>query len=465
MESDPAEDTAPIEQCDLATVIATFERWLHLPDRLPLLAVLATVAANLFKGDPIWLLIVGASGSGKSELIQALGRLPKMHPAAVFTEAALLSGVPQRDFAKDAQGGLLREIDRFGFIVMKDFTSTLAQNRDERARTLAALREIYDGSWTRRFGTDGGKKLHWEGKVALIAGVTPAIDSHHRVISTMGERFVFIRVPTVDEIDHAAPALLTSGREADMRAELAAKVAGLFVAITDDQKAAANEIDDRASTALAALATFAAKCRSPVDRDPYRKEIQNVPDAEQPGRLAKVLSRLLTGARLIGASEADCWALIRRIALDSMPGNRRKVIDVLLRQPHTNQTTSHIAVTASLPTATARRALEELTAHKIVTRIKQDNKADLWRLTDKAREWLIDTFDQTVSAMYGPPGSHDATRNNDRSEHTTFPFTKGKEGGGYIAETVPNDRLEHTNLPFTKGKEGRGDDPRRIERI
>jgi hypothetical protein len=38
-----------------------------------------------------------------------------------------------------------------------DFTSILSQNRDTRGQVLAALREVYDGSWDRPVGADGGK--------------------------------------------------------------------------------------------------------------------------------------------------------------------------------------------------------------------------------------------------------------------------------------------------------------------
>ena len=36
-------------------------------------------------------------------------------------------------------------------------------NRDTRAEVLAALREVYDGRWSRNVGTDGGRTLDWTG--------------------------------------------------------------------------------------------------------------------------------------------------------------------------------------------------------------------------------------------------------------------------------------------------------------
>ena len=42
-------------------------------------------------------------------------------------------------------------------IVAKDFTSVLAMDTNYRGKVLAALREVYDGDYTRQLGTDGGR--------------------------------------------------------------------------------------------------------------------------------------------------------------------------------------------------------------------------------------------------------------------------------------------------------------------
>ncbi|MEP7105871.1 MAG: ArsR family transcriptional regulator, partial [Chloroflexota bacterium] len=141
--------------------VATFREWLHLPDAGALYVILATVAVNEAEGDPVWLLVVAPPGGGKTEILNPLAHLPNVYPAGTLTEAALLSGTPKRDKASEAKGGLLREIGEFGIILHKDFGSVLSMHRDARASVLAALREIYDGSWTRHVGTDGGRTLSW----------------------------------------------------------------------------------------------------------------------------------------------------------------------------------------------------------------------------------------------------------------------------------------------------------------
>src|SRR3954453_9157449 len=127
---------------NIAETVAVFKRWLHLPDPDIVLVVLAAVAANMMDGDPVWLLIVGQPGGGKTELLQAIAGLPGVKRAGVLTEASLLSGTPKKEKADGAKGGLLREIGRFGILSLKDFGSVLSMRQESRAALLAALREI-----------------------------------------------------------------------------------------------------------------------------------------------------------------------------------------------------------------------------------------------------------------------------------------------------------------------------------
>lgn len=361
----------------LDDVIRTFRRWMDLPDPTPLLAVLASVAANLLGGDPCWIMLVGPPSSGKTEILGAFVRLPYVHVCATLTEAALLSGTPKRDTVADARGGLLRVIGDFGVLMCKDFGSIMSQHRETMAAVLAALREIYDGSWTRHVGVDGGKTMHWEGHVGLIAGCTPTIDRHHAVMAAMGERIALCRMPETDADVQAARALAHVGREGIMRAELSDAVMGLFATI-DVCEAPVLTTVDRAR--LIDLATFVVRCRSAVERDGQSRDIELIPDAEAPGRLVTMLARFHSGLAVIGADAATQWAVVRRVGLDSMPAIRWRVINALA--DGATRDTSTIAVSIDYPTTTTRRTLEDLTAHGIVVRESQgQGKADTWTLS------------------------------------------------------------------------------------
>ena len=254
-------------------VIEVFRDSLYLPDVRPLLAVLGTVAAARLPGDPVWLVLVGPPGGGKTELLQGASALDDVHPIATLTEASLLSGTPRKEHDYDATGGLLRLIGDKGIILCKDFGSVLNMHRDARASVLAALREVYDGSWTRHIGTSGGRTFHWQGEVGLIAGCTPTIDRHHAVMGAMGERFVMFRLPEAESDEQARRALEHAGREASMRRDLTDAVRSLF----DAGLGTPRPLSDAERARLVPLAALVVRCRSAVERDSYNRDIELIP--------------------------------------------------------------------------------------------------------------------------------------------------------------------------------------------
>src|SRR5665811_801779 len=106
--------------------LTTYQKHLYLPDPEPLLLVWSAFAANYLAGEPVWIMIVGSPGSGKSEMLQPLIHLQDVHEMGAVTEAGLLSGTSDADLDKGFTGGLLDEIGEFGVIVLKDFGSVLA---------------------------------------------------------------------------------------------------------------------------------------------------------------------------------------------------------------------------------------------------------------------------------------------------------------------------------------------------
>jgi hypothetical protein len=333
--------------------------------------------------------------------LQPLIGIQSVHIVSTLTEASLLSGTPTRERARDASGGLLRRIGDFGIILYKDFTSMLAMNRDTRGAVLAALREIYDGSWTRQVGVDGGKTLQWQGKVGLIGACTSTIDAHHSVISAMGERFIMYRLPTINEDQLAARALEHQGSEAAMRKELSRDVSNLFSGLTLNKPEAL--VGDE-KTRIIALATLSVRCRSAVERDGRTRDIELIAESESPGRLVLALSQLLAGVTAIGAHRSDAWQVVTKVALDCIPALRFRVIQRLAEATRAMET-AVVADLVNCPLQTTRRALEDLTLHGVVSRIGEgQGKGGLWYLSDwtkrKCNEGGI-TFPEMSEQEYG----------------------------------------------------------------
>jgi len=394
----PATSTAA--PMSLADALAVFGRWLHLDDEAPVLAVAAVMVANLADGDPVWLLIVGPPSGGKTEILTACTPLPCVIPAATISEAALLSGTSRKERAKDATGGLLRQVGSFGILLAKDFTSVLSQNKDTAKQAMAALREVYDGRWDRPVGTDGGRVLTWEGKCGLVGGVTPSYDRYSAVISALGDRFMLLRLPDVKAGEQALSALDNSEHEKQMRTELSAAMTGLIA--NADRKLVHQPLTDSERDHLIRLATFAARARTGVERDGYSQELLVMPQAEGPARLVKAIRRLYGALGAIGADDETRWAVVVRVALDCAPAIRVPLMRELLKAGGPLRT-SQLAAAVGMVTKTAHRQLDDLALLGIATRTKQstgDNAPDYWQASD----WLADFWPRPplVGQRYTP---------------------------------------------------------------
>ena len=371
-------------------LVAVFRRWLYLPDPGPVVVTLAAYVANRLPGDPVWLLLVGPPSSGKTELLNSLSGLKDAYSVSTFTEAGLLSGSTSR--RPDATGGLLVELGKSGVIVCKDFGSVLSESSETRAGILAALREIYDGAWCRRLGTGGGLKLAWTGEAGLLAGVTETIDRHAATMGALGERFLLYRLPALDDegrLEQGRRAGANTGHQVAMRHELARAVASFVGGAS--LLPTAEAVSSEATEQLVLLADLATRCRSPVERDARDREIELVPQPEAIGRMQAVLVQLLRGLWAIGVSDPEARRMLGKVALDSIPKNRRLVIEHFVSHgSNVYWATADVADALGIPTGVIGRTLADLAAHGIVLRHAQGGGQHRWTPS----EWLLARCDE-----------------------------------------------------------------------
>lgn len=339
-----------------------FRKWLgDTYDLDALNAVLATAAAEQLGGDPLWLLVVSGSGNAKTELVQALRGAGAHVVSTIASDGALLSGSPKKQQAKDATGGLLKQIGEQGLLVIKDVTSILSMNRDTRASVLAAIREIHDGHWVRYLGTDGGKTLEWVGRLVIVGAVTTAWDRAHDVIASMGDRFLILRTDSGSNRAKAGrKAIANTRHEEQMRAELADAVAGIMAGLNlIDHEVTDDEIDQ-----LIAAADLVTRARTGVDFD-YRGDVIDAHAPEMPTRFAKQLTQVVRGGLAIGMSRPGVMALAIRCARDSMPPLRLAIVDDVAAHP--GASVQEVRRRINKPRNTVDRQLQALHMLEVLT--------------------------------------------------------------------------------------------------
>jgi hypothetical protein len=358
----------------LEDTLKIFREWLLLDNDIPVLAMLGTVAANMLSGDAIWPGLIAPPSSAKTEMLITLAKIPHTEMVGTLSVAGLLSGTPRRQRTAGARGGLLHKIGAFGFLVLKDFGSILSLRPDTKLELLAALREIYDGRWSRVIGADGGRVLEWSGKIGLLFGCTRIFDSYYGVISELGDRFLLIRLePNEKQFLHA---IKYANRAAQMRARLVEAVTDLFAVPLP----APRDISDREINWLNDILQIAVRLRGAVKRDYRTRELEDVYGAEGRARFGKALERVLSGLDCLGVKRSKARKVIRTIAFDSVPPNRLRAYRHLKKISPAWADTSTVAKAIELPTITTRRVLEELVAYGLTERTAQgQGKADLWR--------------------------------------------------------------------------------------
>jgi hypothetical protein len=163
-----------------------------------------------------------------------------------------------------------------------------------------------------------------------------------------------------------------------MRNKLAAAVLGV---LEGADAALVEPLADRDAEWLFKLVELVTLSRSAVERDRYRREIDDIPAPEAPARLVQQLDGLYAGLIALGVIPEATRRLVARVAFDSMPQNRRYALGRLVDGEVL--TTTAMSGVLGLPTVTTRRVLEDLTAHGLLLCHKRgdeghDSQAHKW---------------------------------------------------------------------------------------
>jgi hypothetical protein len=374
---------------------AAIQSELHFPDCGPLYAVAGALIANVMRGYPVWMMLIGPPESGKTELLKPLICLPGVKECGdLSSKAALLSGTRARDTAVDATGGLLRGMQLGadglyrGALVMLDFARTvLAADAATARSTLGAIGMLHDQHWQREIGTDGGRTLSFKGRIGFLAACTDVIDhpDHRQANAEMGERCLYYRYPESDGFQEISSALDNpdGGGKSD-------RILELFLSFSNEVNFDWNEIapprplEPEEKRVISALSQFAARGRSGVHRDRYNKnEVSGLSRSALGPRIANSLAQLLRGMERVGCTRDEIGKVIRQCAMDSIPATRAAAVKLLLDAGQAGAHLAEVAATMRVSSGTAKRTLEDLQMHRL-TASRQPDGNGRWTLSDQA---------------------------------------------------------------------------------
>jgi hypothetical protein len=303
-------------------VIKAYKQVYYLENEEFLPVVIATVLANSLKGSPVWLMLIGGSSSGKSEVISAICKYPTVKEISTLTSNTFLSGMPSRDGRPTS---LLHQIGLRGTITMKDFTSVLSLRKEALGEIMAQFREIFDGHLDKFTGM--GKPLHWEGQLNIVAGVTEKIFYVGDQFSDMGTRFIHYILPEQDRIKTTQRATEIDST-IDQKRKALQEIFNAYMVETSEKIKTYGPITlpDETRKKIIEVADFAAIARSPIGKD-YKGGANFVFSPEMPMRLNNQLQQIAKCFIVMGYTNFD--KILFKIGLDCMPKGRRMIMKEL----------------------------------------------------------------------------------------------------------------------------------------
>lgn len=359
-------------------------------DGMARIALASIVATRLKLGDPVWLIIIGPSSSGKSQILRplALTDTKFIHRVDDLTENTFLSGAVVKKGSPSVS--LLQRIGALGIIVISDFTVIFSKNNESRASILSQFRMIYDGEMVKYSGTKS-EPIKWKGALGVLAGSTPSIYTHFEEVADMGERFIYYRMKQYDEerATRVSMARTVYGKELDD------KLSALYLeylkesvqkAMNEQVPALSSEVDER----IIAIAMFAAKLRTPTHYDRFSKSIDKIPVSEFPMRVALQLRAIAQGLSVLSYNDTGKFEVCERdiahiewCAYSLANEERRAVLRILAQQAYGAMTsTQKVADTIGLSTDIARMNLQHLTAIGVCERTGNGNE-HVWGIKSK----------------------------------------------------------------------------------
>jgi hypothetical protein len=334
---------------DFSDLEAIYRKWLHLEHDPHLLRLLyASFLANKFDGPPVWTILVGPAGAGKTELLLSLTGSPEIIAVSNLTPYSLATGFG------DGSESLLHRLDG-NVLVVEDMSAITEMPKEGRSMLFSFLRAAYNGEFTR---VTGRNTVEWRGKFGMLAGATLALEHGKASETSLGERFLNIRlrVSAKQEREMMAAARTMTDKRSIMKAELAAASGAYLGQVRVDNSSRKLHADLVELIENAAIAL--SRARSGVLRDGYSKDLMFPVESSEIGtRLQGQFILLALAARALGTDWKFIGEMIYRIMLDSIPYVRLKVIQAV-HQGYTKM--KDITEYAAMSGTVTQRIVEEL---------------------------------------------------------------------------------------------------------
>jgi len=294
---------------------ALFGKHLIIDDWQAVDIVLSIVVTHKLQGEMLWLRIIGASGTGKTELLRTL----TSQDGYCATIESLTPSAIRRGYKPSSGKELPRMLERIDgkLVITKELAPLLTSHKDGKLEVFGLLRSVHDGELDADYGSDEGhitQKTHFD----WILGTTHYIDRQNQLEMQLGSRFIDLRWGK--PIDHRAAIVKAMNNEPhlqNIRYELSEAMKQLIASISPTMTESVALGDILTTTNLPDLANLVAILRTPVLRGGYHKEVEDIPATELGTRIGQSFSRIAKGLMLLEVKDYSPY--LKRLVWDGLP--------------------------------------------------------------------------------------------------------------------------------------------------
>lgn len=309
-------------------LVGFLNKWFYKPDIEALRICLSIYAAHTYLDEePIWLFVIGVSGSGKTSIaVRAIEYLANVYRITDLTTKSFSSG-----FGKDngLLGMLTKENNGNGFFTFPDFTTIMSKSDYVVDEIQGQIRSITDGKYYDKKG--GRENPMWEGKVSAIAAVTPALEDRWALNRVLGERFLYVRWRSGDSRKTADFAIEQANHKKEINEEF-----GRLVRQYVDLPLGRTDLPANLKNAIGGLASIVSLLRTVVRKN-KKGSVISKDGTEMPTRIANGLHLCMKGSASLARrkiANIDDLEIARKLAFDTIPVNRYKVFKAFVDSPY-----------------------------------------------------------------------------------------------------------------------------------
>jgi 5S rRNA maturation endonuclease (ribonuclease M5) len=373
-----------LEPITFNELIAQYQDYLYMPNIDPIKVMLASIFANRFKSEMVWLFLVAPPSSSKSELITSLFGSPEIEAVSKITEHTLVSGFIQ---AGGIDASLIVKL-RDRILAVKDFTPILGMAPIKQEEIFGTFRDAYDGQLDFMYG-HAQHRRYKDIRFGMIAGVTAAVESFGRMQQTLGERFLRYYLPIdispVEERKRSMRAMSNIGHEKEKKDKLKEAVHRFLQTHQGGMPVMSQAVREQ----IYAIGHFTAAMRGIVPRD-WKERVQYHPSVEGSTRVTKQLSLMGFGLACLSKKEKideEDIKLVKEIALSTCPDLVKTTIKTL------NDAGKHLLMQKDLeeitgfPVSTLKYVLDDLKMLGLVKRLGYGFR-QLFTLSEYSKELI-----------------------------------------------------------------------------